>query len=719
MEIFGIQTHSHEIQTFYEKIASYVTLSVFENQDALILSLDSCEIVLVDAFTNESKAKKLIQKIKKANADVTVWAIVNHTSKKFIKNIKTAKNSSVDEVIELEISDNDLIELLNEKKSLVNKDDTRTVALKILEDHSEVEMSSKAKEISHKLDSLFSSVYFIDYSRLNVESKLRDKKKEGDIVTDSNEDELEFGGLELGDDDLELNIGEDDDIPVDDEEKTRVGLDLDMEEEVEFSLEGNSVEESDEDSHIGNLDIEFTDDDEAQVKEAKTVTELTFNLAGEDDIKSDEEPTSLNIDLGETGEDIISLDEESEADGVEFNLSKDEDELTRPIENLQAELKEKTKEEESLELSNTESDNIEIGIDLSAGDSTGDEEISLAAEGSEADESEIEGEFDLFDDDDEGFSPLDDLKTKILEIDAILAQDNEENSKDENIGTMTETKLDESGARDEFSFEVDEAEAQSEDEPFEEWKSEETTANTTGNDREIEQHHFNHEESYSESSSSEVSGHEFKLYKQGHEDELIRLSETIKSLRLDRDQLLEKVENLENSLDSQRNNHLSIQAALDEKKIEIEIIKKRFQKKVEDLSIKLELVENKKDILEEENKVYSSELLSIQKEKKMNVSRVRMRERELEEKLELLKKDTDVQIRNRDLKILDLKRKIDSLEFDIEAAYTKEKQSSVKQHVIEEKMNKVIRTLRTVIGQVEEESLLEERKKLIKKNMDV
>ena len=109
MEIFGIQTHSHEIQTFYEKIASYVTLSVFENQDALILSLDSCEIVLVDAFTNESKAKKLIQKIKKANADVTVWAIVNHTSKKFIKNIKTAKNSSVDEVIELEISDNDLI----------------------------------------------------------------------------------------------------------------------------------------------------------------------------------------------------------------------------------------------------------------------------------------------------------------------------------------------------------------------------------------------------------------------------------------------------------------------------------------------------------------------------------------------------------------------------------------------------------------------------------
>ena len=161
MEIFGIQTHSHEIQTFYEKIASYVTLSVFENQDALILSLDSCEIVLVDAFTNESKAKKLIQKIKKANADVTVWAIVNHTSKKFIKNIKTAKNSSVDEVIELEISDNDLIELLNEKKSLVNKDDTRTVALKILEDHSEVEMSSKAKEISHKLDSLFSSVYFI------------------------------------------------------------------------------------------------------------------------------------------------------------------------------------------------------------------------------------------------------------------------------------------------------------------------------------------------------------------------------------------------------------------------------------------------------------------------------------------------------------------------------------------------------------------------------
>lgn len=46
----------------------------------------------------------------------------------------------------------------------------------------------------------------------------------------------------------------------------------------------------------------------------------------------------------------------------------------------------------------------------------------------------------------------------------------------------------------------------------------------------------------------------------------------------------------------------------------------------------------------------------------MDVNQVRKRERELEEKLSLLEEDKESQLRNRDNKILNLKRKIDTLD---------------------------------------------------------
>ena len=221
------------------------------------------------------------------------------------------------------------------------------------------------------------------------------------------------------------------------------------------------------------------------------------------------------------------------------------------------------------------------------------------------------------------------------------------------------------------------------------------------------------------SSDNLPSGAEFNAYKQHHEDELLRMSETIKALRVDRDRLAKIVSEQEKQLQGQNDGRGYLQAEIDEKKIEIEIIKKRNLKQVEDLGIKLELVQNKNDILNEQNKVYQREIEKLQKETSIDQKHKRSKERELQEKLELLKKDTEVQIRNRDNKILDLKRQIDSLEFDIESASNRERKSQVQQQVVEDKMNKVIRTLRTVIGQVEEDNVLEERKKIIKKNLDV
>ena len=87
--------------------------------------------------------------------------------------------------------------------------------------------------------------------------------------------------------------------------------------------------------------------------------------------------------------------------------------------------------------------------------------------------------------------------------------------------------------------------------------------------------------------------------------------------------------------------------------------------------------------------------------------------------MELLKADTETQIRNRDLKILELKRKIDTLEFDIESIQMKEQKTVDSNFAMEERMERVINTLRRAIGELENEEAPLRNLEALKKNLDV
>jgi len=63
----------------------------------------------------------------------------------------------------------------------------------------------------------------------------------------------------------------------------------------------------------------------------------------------------------------------------------------------------------------------------------------------------------------------------------------------------------------------------------------------------------------------------------------------------------------------------------------------------------------------------------------VDIRRIRVREKELEGQLEILKKDSSALLQARDEKILELKRRIDLLEFNMELVqeqFSKEKQSA-------------------------------------------
>ena len=64
---------------------------------------------------------------------------------------------------------------------------------------------------------------------------------------------------------------------------------------------------------------------------------------------------------------------------------------------------------------------------------------------------------------------------------------------------------------------------------------------------------------------------------------------------------------------------------------------------------------------------FENEYENLNRKVRVDITKVKSRENELEGKLEMLRSDADIQIRNRDQKILELKRKIDTLEFDNES----------------------------------------------------
>ena len=194
---------------------------------------------------------------------------------------------------------------------------------------------------------------------------------------------------------------------------------------------------------------------------------------------------------------------------------------------------------------------------------------------------------------------------------------------------------------------------------------------------------------------------------------------TISNLRADREELLAKIQKFEEDKVLQSRQTLSLRAELDEKKIELTIIRKKLNEEINELKDRVKLVDEKRLILEEKNRILAQELDKAGQKNKIDVKKVQMRERELEQKLELLKSDAETQIRNRDLKILELKRKIDAMEFDMESISQQEKRSVESRYELEDKLGKAIKTLRSAITVLEDESDRGSALDALKKNIDM
>ena len=471
----------------------------------------------------------------------------------------------------------------------------------------------------------------------------------------------------------ELSLGEED---MSDKDK-----ELSLDDLGDLELGGDEVESAPQED--GGLDFSLDDD-------------ANFDLASADEVTdSSSEDSGMDLDLD--GGFTLDDGDESAPESEPLDLSSSDDDLSFSLDD---ELSAPDLPVASDELSLDDTD--DVSLDLGSDDS---DSLSLSD-----DDSDLGGaDIDLSDD------ALDKLK----EIDAIMEHDASQVGISLDLGSPSsdaddaldlsadlDSDLDTSLVGDDLDLgSLDFANEEVIDVPVEEEKAKKKPAV-----KEIKE---------AKDSYAGNIGNDLKEISGAYSGEMERLQATISNLRSDREELLARITKLEEDRVIQNRGALTMRAELDEKKIELSIIRKKLNDEITELKDRLKLFEEKKMILEEKNKVLLVELDKAGQKNKIDVKKVQMRERELEQKLELLKADSETQIRHRDLKILELKRKLDAMEFDIESISVQEKRSVESRFELEDKLDKAIKTLRNAITVLEDESEKSGALEALKKNIDM
>ncbi len=642
MRICALNSESLSFKDFIDQIKTHKEVETFEDKAYLLSEVNQFGLCLLDAGMDRMTLRDYAQKVRKGNPTIQLVYYNSTDSEMSWKRLQI----SPEEKDILVNPPYNLDQIFDFSSDIKKKQDTRTVALSILEQHSEKPISGEEKKLSDEIDRAFEGVFKEDY--LDKDKVSMSEKKKENLEEDLSS--ISF--------DIEHK-----------KEESLNELDLDLDSEIDLENE-NQASEVQISHDPSELDLSLS------LSEKTTVGET----AQEDDV------SEVHLkDEDESESQLFGLDSETEV-GESFDV-------TKPV--LQEELDSIMGGEAPSETENPEDLLDEDLFGLSSNDDEDEQDTSLVNnEAQEDDQTRVASSSETSSAED----PLDDIKTKMLEIDQLL------------LGDQADEKKDSLPAENEI---------ETEDELFSDIEENTLAVETQETQRKDPVHEKVAVSDQNRSMNSEALTAEHREYQENYQTELIRLGETIKSLREDRNQLQSKLQEFESHVDSEKRDFKNLEAQLEEKKIELAIVKKRYSKQIDELNIKLDLIENKKEVLEQRNINFEKEFEKLRREKSVDINQVRRREKELEEKLELLKNDAEVQIRNRDHKILELKRRIDTLEFDIESATMQEKKTVHQQHALEEKMNKVIKTLRNVIGQMEDENSLEQREKNIKKNLDV
>ncbi len=176
--------------------------------------------------------------------------------------------------------------------------------------------------------------------------------------------------------------------------------------------------------------------------------------------------------------------------------------------------------------------------------------------------------------------------------------------------------------------------------------------------------------------------------------ELNQIRQTLAQMDLEREKLLSKITLLDGENSLLIKDISGLKSQLEEKNLTLKMVEEEFKSEKKELLLRLSKLEKGKLLHQDKVKEIDTEIEKIQGQARLDLSVIKRREGELESRLELLRMDSENQVKARDMKILDLKRKIDQLEFNMENAVIREHKAKEDKMKLELKLNKLLRSLK-------------------------
>lgn len=174
----------------------------------------------------------------------------------------------------------------------------------------------------------------------------------------------------------------------------------------------------------------------------------------------------------------------------------------------------------------------------------------------------------------------------------------------------------------------------------------------------------------------------------------------------------ERIDELEENIRREQGKNVELEHVVNEHKSlleNFETLKNQFhqelQKQVEDLQFKLKTKTDKIRILEGKIKEAMDEKDRIRDRVRKDLLKIRTRERELENRLEIMKKDSEVLVSARENKIIELKRKLDLVEFNMDLLqdqYAKEKEQN---DLLKARLERAARAMKVAGGFLDESEM--------------
>ncbi len=217
---------------------------------------------------------------------------------------------------------------------------------------------------------------------------------------------------------------------------------------------------------------------------------------------------------------------------------------------------------------------------------------------------------------------------------------------------------------------------------------------TKGDDTEIDS------ELFSDDISSEIK--ELVQYK---DDKFLKIIHRNEALEEENQYLQSKVFKLEEKEKSAKSSLEQKNIDFDQLKIKASILEKRSDKQTNKLVEKIEYLEEKSRILKDQMDDLKSKNKELSKKNVFDHKRVKLKEDALKEKIELIKDDVASQIQNRERRIVNLKRKIDLLEFDLKDSVAREKTYLERISVLEEKLYSLKKAIGASLDDLEYDEL--------------